>query len=273
MIEYRFNESGLIDECSLSLTELYSDDSSREAFIGRFERLSVADPTIAQIAKVEDDEFRYRSESYIPPTIDPDKKTLVMVLGNPAPESVAMDAMFAYESNGARYHRFWKVLDSVGVLQFPQGPDELEPHEKMEKLYNNDYLSPFNLHILPFYSFPTAPGGEWSGVAGVRRLFADAFPDMETRDSSRMLEFLDQRLHDGDFVLAFQKDAYNALSKSQAEPVPYNYRGLLAQPAVSTFQTPSGETATLICMLPTRLLHSHQTKETLSRLALGEALE
>ena len=271
-MEYRLNSSELIDKCTFSWGELYKDEADKQAFLRRFEAFTNADPVAGEVAHVDDFGIIYTSESFIPPVVDTDKSNLVLVLGNPAPESVAMGAMFAYENHGKRYHRFWRVLDGAGVLQFGTDPDKLDPHTKMERLYAGEYSSPFNVFIVPFYSFPTPPGGEWNGVAGIRRLFGSAFPMVAAQDSERVQKFLDAYIHDRDSILAFQKDAFVALSNSQPTPAVYNYRDLLEQPAVSEFRTRSGANANLICMLPTRLLHSRQTKGALSSLAIRRSL-
>jgi len=271
-VEYRLNSSELIDKCGFSWNELYSNETDKQTFLDRLRAFTDADPAAAEIIDVSDFGINYSSESYVPPVIDANKANLVLVLGNPAPESVAMGAMFAYENHGKRYHRFWRVLDGAGILRFLQDPDTLDPHAKMERLYANEYDAPFNIFIVPFYSFPTPPGGEWNGVAGIRRLFGSAFPVIAAQDNERVQALFDAHLKDDDSILAFQKDAFVALSDSQPTPAVYNYRDLLQQPAVSVFRTRSGANANLVCMLPTRLLHSHQTKGALSRLALGEAL-
>ncbi len=269
-MEYRLNSSELIDKCSFSWSELYDNDADKQAFLKRLDTFIAADSAAANIIHVDSFGISYSSESYIPPAVNPDKANLVLVLGNPAPESVAMGAMFAYENHGKRHHRFWRVLDEAGLLRFRQSPDTLDPHAKMEKLYANEFDAPFNTFIVPFYSFPTPPGGEWNGVAGIRKLFGRAFPVIAAQDTERVQAFFDAYIHDGDSILAFQKDAFVALNDTQEAPVPYNYRNLLQQPAVSEFRTRNGANANLVCMLPTRLLHSGQTKGVLSRIAIGE---
>lgn len=271
-MEYHLNPSELIDKCSFSWGELYQRDADKQAFLKRLDAFTEADPAAEKIIRVSDFGINYSSESYVPPTVDPNKANLVLVLGNPAPESVAMGAMFAYENHGKRHHRFWRILDEVGLLRFPENPDMLDPHTKMEMLYANEFDAPYNTFIVPFYSFPTPPGGEWNGVAGVRKLFGSAFPAIAAQDTERVQAFFDTYIHDGDSILAFQKDAFVALNDTQEAPVPYNYRNLLQQPAISDFRTRNGANANLICMLPTRLMHSGQTKGALSRLAIGEAL-
>lgn len=267
-MDYSVNKAGLIDAYRLSLSGLYNKAGLR-AFHNRLANFVKSDQYLPQVLSVDNDILWYDSESYIPSVIDPLKKNLVMILGNPAPESIIRGAMFAYENHGKRYHRFWRVLDVSGVLRFGQDPDILDPHAKMERLFNGDYVSPFNIFILPFYSFSTPPSGTWSGVAGVRRLFGRAFTAIEALENERMQKTFDEHLHTGDALLVFQKDAYTALSKSQNMLQPYDYQRLLRQPVISTFYTRADAAVDLICMLPTRLLHSRQTKYTLTNLALG----
>lgn len=88
-------------------------------------------------------------------------------------------ALFAYENNGKRYHRFWNVLEQTGIIMFDRPANTIPPHDKMQKLYAGDFASPFNVFIFPFYSFATPPGGRWSGVAGVKRIFGKAYKTLE----------------------------------------------------------------------------------------------
>ena len=265
MTEYGTNYEGLIDRHHIALSKIY-DEAELSAFKLRLEEFIGSDPSLPQILSLEGDELVYDSESFVPPISDPTKKSVVLVLGNPAPESVAMQAMFAYENHGKRYHRFWRVLDETGILQFSENPDTIDPHEKMLRLYRGDYSSPFNVSIVPFYSLPTPPGGKWGGVAGLQRLFGNAFKRIEAYDLERVEQFFAARLEGGDTVVVFQKDAYLAILQSPEEQV-YDYRRLLQEPTVSTINTSGGAELNLVCMLPTRLLHSHQTKDALKKLS------
>jgi len=233
----------------------------------RAESFTQSDENLPKILSVQNGELAYLSESYLPPQPDPDKRSLAFVLGNPAPESIAVKAMYAYEASGKRHHRFWNVLQKTGILQFDAEPTTLDPHEKMARLFSNQYTSPFNIYIIPFYSLASPPGGPWNGVAGVRRLFAEAFPLVEQYDSARVLNIFNTHFHDGDSVLTFQKDAYVALQQHAEHAQPYDYRQLLTEPLISDLRTPRGALLTVGCLLPTRLLYSAQTGGVLSRLA------
>lgn len=262
-----FSETQLIDKRTINLDELFSDEEQR-LFRERLERFLASDVSASEIVKVSGNMLTYDSESYIPHPIDPGKPNLMLILGNPAPESVSMNAMFAYESSGKRSHRFWQVLDTTGVLRFGQDdPSTIDPHDKMRRLYNGDYNSPSNVFILPFYSFATPPGGPWGGVLGIRRLFGSGFSRLEALDARRICAFFDKHVTGGDTILVFQKDAFVALTCSQHDAPPYDYRSLLSQPIISSYTTAANATARLMCMLPTRLLHSSQTKNVLASLA------
>ena len=175
--------------------------------------------------------------------------------------------MYAYEAGGKRYHRFWNVLQRTDILRFDADPATLDPHEKMARLFSGQYASPFNVYILPFYSLASPPGGPWNGVAGLQRLFAEAFPLVEQYDAARVLTIFNGHFHDGDTILTFQKDVYVALQQHAKHSHPYDYKGLLTQPLISDLRTPSGASLAVGCLLPTRLMYSGQTGEALSRLA------
>jgi hypothetical protein len=265
-VENYFHPTRLIDTHRIAIDQLFDSDEAYAAFSDRFARFMASTPHAENIMSLANGELYYRSESFIPPYIDETKSNMLLVLGNPAPESIAMEAMFAYEGQKGRYHRFWRVLSDTGVLQFAEHPDQLDPQEKMNRLYTGEYDSPCNVFITPFYSFPTPPGGEWNGVAGVRRLFGSAFSQLEQQDLQRMQQLCQEHVRSGDAILAFQKDAFVNLAGTQSNPPAYNYRELLQRPLACSFAAEDGE-AQLLCVLPTRLLHSKQTKNVLGTVA------
>lgn len=257
----------LIDHHSLSLEQLYPNSDRRDAFLSRLQQFTQSDENLSKIVSVADGELAYLSESFVPQRPDPGKHNLAFVLGNPAPESIALQAMYAYEAGGKRYHRFWNVLQRTGILQFDVDAATLDPHEKMARLFGGQYSSPFNVYILPFYSLASPPSGLWNGVAGLQRLFAEAFPLVEQYDAAKVLTVLNERFQDGDTVLTFQKDAYAALQQHAEHARPYDYKQLFTEPLISDLRIPNGALLTVGCLLPTRLMYSGQTGKTLSELA------
>lgn len=260
----------MIDEYTIDLTHIYEDRAQINAFNKRLNDFVSADPYSEQLIKVDGNALTYKSESYIPDLLNRDKQTVAFILGNPAPESIAIKALFAYENSGKRYHRFWNVLELTGVLEFDRPASQVPPDEKMQKIFSNDFSSPLNVCIMPFYSFATPPGGKWGGVAGLKRLFGKAFPAISTLENERIHKLLDSTLGKDDTALIFQKDAYTTM-QSQHEWPQYSYSDLLTQPIEAELALSDG-VAHVKCLLPTRLLHSAQTKRVLQHLR-GHPLE
>lgn len=260
MLQRTFDSRSLIDRCELALRILYPERIELQRFMARLQDFMTSDDSLLSIVGARRDSLIYESESFIPPQPDSARANLFFVVGNPAPQSVVLRAMYAHEGGGAnRQHRFWKVLHTTGVLRFSQaGPDTHSPDEKMRRLYAGAYESPFNVHIVPFFSLPSPPGGPWSGVAGLRRLFGYQFQRVVAAELAAVRALMDGRVKAGDCVLVLQKDAYLALKMPDA-PV-YNGPLLRSAPISSEY----ARMVDLICIPPTRLLYSRVTRSVLS---------
>lgn len=261
MLQRRLDRFSLIDTCELALGPLFTDDSERHAFMVRLREFIASNDTLPRIVNVHDKVLCYESESFIPPRLDPAKPNLFFVVGNPTPQSVALRAMYAHEGGGeGRQHRFWKVMHSTGVLRFSQHePDTYQPQEKMRRLYAGHYESPFNVHIVPFFSLPSPPGGRWGGVAGLRRLFGKEFQRLLSAELATVRGLIDTSVKPGDCVLVLQKDAYMALRQPNAPA--YDVK-LLSRAAIVSKYT--HDNVNLVCIPPTRLLYSRVTRSVLS---------
>lgn len=259
-MKYQINQHELIDEYEIDINSLYQD-SKKQAFIKRLGDFIKSDSNLDSIMSLNDEVLSYSSESFIPRNIDPNKRNVMFILGNPAPESIALRSMFSFEANGKRYHRFWRVLHDTGVLEFDTHPNNLTPGEKMERLYKNDYNSPFNLLIVPFYSLPSAPGGDWGGVSGVKRLYSEAFRQVESMEKAKIKDITSRFLRHNDLLVTFQKDAFVNLSREKI----YNYKELLKAPFTSELDE-SDVSIKLMCLPPTRLLYSNVTKNALKNI-------
>ena len=263
MLQREFTTTSLIDQCALALRSLY-DGPERNAFLQRLDSFLVADKFLMRVVQFDGDNLRFETESFLPPVSDPHKPNLFFIVGNPAPESVALRAMYAYEGGGVRQHRFWKVMHSTGVLRFSKhSPDCYSPDEKMEMLYRGDYSSPFNVHVIPFYSLPSPPGGKWGGVAGLQRLFGKKFAVITQLELQAVKGLLTTRVHHGDSVLVLQKDAYTALGPPDLPK--YDVKVLRTGALRSNYLHDSVQ---LLCLPPTRLLYSQTTKSALESLVL-----
>lgn len=260
MLQRSFDLLSLIDPCRIALEILYSNVAERQSFMVRLREFVASDDALPRIVNVRGNFLNYESESFVPPQLDLAKPSLFFVVGNPAPKSIALRAMYAHEGAGTeRQHRFWKVMHSTGILRFSQhDSDVYQPHEKMQRLYAGRYESPFNIHIVPFFSLASPPGGKWAGVAGLRRLFGNEFHRVVSVELAAVRELIDARMKPGDCLIIFQKDAYMALKPPQA-PV---YDGsLLKKSAIVSKYT--HDAVDLVCLPPTRLLYSQVTQSVL----------
>lgn len=259
MLHRSFDHSGLIDECTLMLHSVFAREVDREAFEVRFVDFCAADRYLTQIVDLRPDSLRYKSESFIPLAPSSNRSNLFFIVGNPAPESVARGAMYAYEGAGTRQHRFWKVLHSTGVLRFSHlESDAYSPEQKMQRLIAGNYESPFNVHIVPFFSLPSPPGGRWGGVAGLRRLLGLGFAQIVSAEHRVIRRLIETRARYGDLILVLQKDAYVTM-KPESAPA-YDVLTLRTTPLNSHYGR-SG--VKLMCIPPTRLFYSQVTRTAL----------
>lgn len=151
----------------------------------------------------------YLTESVIPAKQDP-RPPLLLLFGNPAPDSVRHRCFFASEK-GKREHRFWPILDKARIISFKNNTKDINLF-RTRSLFNLNYESPFRIGLAVFYSMPSpASDLKWSGVAGLKKLFgAQVFREI-TRDEkirigSIIQEFIGNNPHGT--VITFQKDAY-----------------------------------------------------------------
>lgn len=260
MLQRNFDQFFLIDRCDLALGALYAERAERQGFMTRLRDFMASDGSLPRIVEARRNVLSYESESFIPPQPDPAKPNVFFVVGNPAPRSVALRAMYAHEGGGQdRQHRFWKVMHTTGMLRFSQhDPDTHQPDEKMRRLYAGDYESPFNVYIVPFFSLPSPSSGPWSGVAGLRRLFGQQFHDVVSAEFTAVREIIDAKAKPGDCVLILQRDAYMALKQPDAPA--YDGALLRSAPIVSHY----GCAVDLVCIPPTRLMYSQVTQSALS---------
>ena len=136
------------------------------------ERFHLSDLDNKKVYKINGNILSYKSEQLIPTKTDK-RPTLLLVLGNPATHSVEAGMFFSFESN-KNQHRFWrKILNPAGVLDLPFQPGL--PIEKLNKqrrdaLFNLKYDSQYRIGLSVIISMPSAPGGKWGGIAGVKKL-------------------------------------------------------------------------------------------------------
>lgn len=138
----------------------------------------------------------YETEVLIP-KVNKNRLNILMVLGNPAVHSVAERMFFSYEKTRIegkwREHRFWRTLRELDILKFDSKPEkptrqnigEINKYKRVH-LLNGDYISHFNIFLLPYFSFPTPASKEFNGVAGIRKIVGkEIFEEMKVREFER----------------------------------------------------------------------------------------
>ena len=209
-------------ECAIDLKQLFETDNERERFDKKWKPFLSSDPYNKKIFNLDGNRLTYSSEHLVP-TQEDDRPPLLLVLGNPATHSVAAGMFFAFKAKG-KENRFWKtILKPAGILGFSfdekQSAKALNAQRK-KQLLEFDYESPFRVGLSVFISMPSAPGGPWGGVAGVRKLIgARALRRLEDEEGKRIVKCAKVFMGDDPrgTVITFQKNAWNGL-KSEKDP-------------------------------------------------------
>jgi hypothetical protein len=252
-----------IPKAELDLSQLYENKKERLNFDDRFDKFMASNPLNGEIIELKGDFLTYNTEEIVPEQTD-SRKPLLLLFGNPAPQSVKEEMFFASEGKG-KEHRIWSVLKKTGFLAFSKADSingtshELNQARK-NTLYNLDYDSPFRIGFAVFYSMPSpASDKNWSGVAGLRRLFGTkAFTRISEFEKKRVDKIIQRFITPNGAVIAFQKDAYLGIKSPPADyDVYFAKKGLLKgvceyNPRIKIF-----------CGPPTRLIQSEQAIKAL----------
>ncbi|MBA7596075.1 hypothetical protein ES703_03044 [subsurface metagenome] len=197
-----------IQRIVLNTKQLYSDGEERRQFKARLREFLEID-TSSEIIGYKNGVLSYLTESVIPTKQD-SRPPLLLLFGNPAPDSVRHKCFFAAEK-GRSEHRFWPILEKAGIILFKNTAEEINTF-RTRSLFNLDYESPFRIGLAVFYSMPSpASDLKWNGVAGLRKLFgARAFREITACEKKRVESIIQEFIGDDirGAVIAFQKDAY-----------------------------------------------------------------
>jgi hypothetical protein len=201
-------------KCEIDLDLLFDTCRERKRFEQRWDEFLESSTHNSKIFKKTRNRLYYLSEQLIPENRN-DKPPLLLVLGNPASQSVANGMFFSFEGSGTE-HRFWKdILKRSGTLKLSYDKnlpvDELN-EIRQKQLLDLAYDSPFRIGLCVFITLPSAPGGPWGGVAGVQKLIGiRALRKLEQAESSRVFKLAEKFIDSKGAVIAFQKNAWNSL--------------------------------------------------------------
>ena len=206
-----------IQRILLNTKELYSDPEKHRQFEGRLHKFLKVD-TCYKIMSYSDGVLSYFTESVIPVKQDL-RPPLLLLFGNPAPDSVRHRCFFASEK-GKREHRFWPILEKAGIISFKNTNEDINTF-RTRSLFDLNYESPFRIGLAVFYSMPSpASDLKWSGVAGLSKLFgARAFREITSCEKKRVESIIQEFIGDDTHgaVIAFQKGAYLGIKDDRSQ--------------------------------------------------------
>jgi hypothetical protein len=124
-------------ECEIDLDLLFDTCKEKKQFEKKWDGFLESNPHNSKIFKKTGNRLYYQSEQLVPKKED-DKPPLLLVLGNPASQSVASGMFFSFEGNGTE-HRFWKgILKPSGILKLSYDKDQ--PVDKLNEIRQKQLL-------------------------------------------------------------------------------------------------------------------------------------
>jgi hypothetical protein len=207
-------------ECTLDLSGLYPSRDEFVKFKNRYDKFLNSDRETRAMYKLRDKKLIYQSEQIIPSKRDT-RPHLLLVFGNPASHSVKAGCFFAFKDG--KENPFWKsLLSHAGILDI--GPeneigDAGANRCRLNKVLTGDYRSPFGLGLCVFFSMPSRAGGDWSGVAGIRRLLGNkAWGRVGEVERDRVINIARKFIKGDGVVVTFQRDAWEGLRSKKDPP-------------------------------------------------------
>ena len=207
-------------KCKIRLDRLFLDQKSRERFDYKW-KIFIEDSCNSYIYRIKGDTLSYDSEQLIP-TKTNGKQLLLLVLGNPASESVKRGMFFATDKDSKEL-RFWEHILEKSELLPPLPDNNLSAlalnQSRKTQLLHSDKEANFRIGLTVFISMPSAAGGKWSGVAGIQRLLGSAaFRLIEKEETERIISCARKFVQDDGAVITFQKNAWESL-RTENDPV------------------------------------------------------
>lgn len=205
-------------KCKIRLDHLFPDQKSRNRFDSKWNNF-IKDSCNDDIYRLQGDTLSYASEQLIP-TKTNHNPSLLLVLGNPASESVKRGMFFATNNDGKEL-RFWKnILCKADLLPHPPKgkPANVLNQNRKRQLLNLEYKSRVRIGLTVFISMPNAAGGKWGGVAGIQKLLGSAaFRMIEKEETERIISCAKNFVQNKGAVITFQKNAWENL-QSENDP-------------------------------------------------------
>ena len=213
LLTYR-QASSIRLKCEINLDFLLSSAVEWKRFESKWKEFKKFTPFHSKIFERSNKRLIYDSEQLIPHK-KTNRPSLLLVLGNPATQSIKNGMFFSFERD-RKEHRFWKdILKPAGILDLATDvklPIRKQNELRKRQLLDLAYDTPFRIGLCVFITIPSAPGGRWGGVAGVQKLIgAKALKKLEKEEAMRVIEVAKKFIKRKGAVIAFQKNAWNNL--------------------------------------------------------------
>lgn len=154
-----------------------------------FKKIADADNDFRDICTLNNSLLKYKSESLFPTINNPQKKKIVIVLGNPATHSI-VGGMFFYSRSDGTPHQFWYKLEKSGLMsEVRSGTLQYQALRRKQLILNGMTSSKYLLGLTTFYSFPTPVQGEYKDVKGVETLFRLALSKVRRMELDRIISY------------------------------------------------------------------------------------
>jgi len=207
-------------KCSIRLDQLFETDMERKKFEEKWGEFKKAKYN-SDLYRKKGNVLQYDSEQLIP-SIKSRKLPLLLVFGNPAGQSVLNGMFFSFEGDG-KEHRMWRsILEKSKLLELQKekGSNLKKMNaSRRKRMLSLDYESKFRIGMSVFITMPSPADGKWGGVAGVKRLLgARAFRRLEAAERDRVIEIAKGFIKRKGAVVAFQKNAWDALRRDSDQP-------------------------------------------------------
>lgn len=254
----------------LDLNELYPDGVSQARFEARWKEFVQGAAGHGGVFARDADSIVYRTESFLPHEHD-GRTPVLLVLGNPASQSVRAGMCFALEEGERTEHRFWRALAAADRLSFTDDPgtpvEDVEARNagRRADLLAGRYESPFLVGVDVFFTFPSpASAPPWAGVNGLVKLFGRPGMRLLAAAERRRLGATISRFVSGQgVVVAFQRDAYEGLRDESAPP----YALADARAVRLRSRSAAGCPVRLFGLPPTRMGHTQMFRRALMECA------
>lgn len=196
-----------IQRVVLDTKKLYPNYEEHRQFEDRLREFLKVD-TSSEIIQYKKGVLSYLTESVIPTKQD-SRLPLLLIFGNPAPDSILKKCFFAGEKR-RKEHRFWLALAKADIISFKNIGKDINI-ARTKALFNLNYKSRFRVGLAVFYSMPSPASDKWNGVAGLNKLFgAKAFREITSYEKKRVEGIIKEFIGDDTrgAVIVFQKNAY-----------------------------------------------------------------